>query len=417
MSTPDPFEVLRQLRALDHDDPKVRGRAIQFLSRMHGDQKVIDMIALKAQEDPDPRVRKYAGQTVEQMRRAPLPGDPFAAPAASDVSAPAPPRPASASPRRAAKPTVAAWSCTFCGTEDITTPTCPNCGAEREAAKGSPIKPLTDAAARDVPPPAGSIKGPRWQWVDDPPFLLVNRNRNFLIGKTNRPAGSSSHGACLLLLMAGFIGLMLVFITVVLPNWNAVKELDSEGVEIAGVVLSRRVIEDDEGSDTYKLAYRYWVPQTEQWYSREVSVNWQTYRNHSEGNEIRVRYLPSDPETSSLVSDSAERESRLTVAILSVIGLASIVITGLVVMELKNREDKLVSEGRVLRASVISSEWWEDSDDDYNIKIKYSFTTPSGKKIVKTVNKCDNSLRNEPLPRYGDALAVLYRSDKHFRVL
>ncbi len=417
MSTPDPFEVLRQIRALNHDDPKVRGRAIQFLSHMSGDEKVIDLLALQAEQDPDPRVRQYAAQTVAQMRTAPLPGDPFAPDIPAEPAPAAPPPTAKPSARRAPKPAVAAWSCTFCGTDDITAPNCPNCGAEREAAKGSPIKSLENGGITGVPPLAGSIKGPRWQWVDDPPFLLVNNNRNFLIGKTKRLAGSRGHGACMLLLAVLFIGLMLAFVGIALPNWNAMKDLDSSGIEATGIVSARRVIVDDEGSDTYKLTYRYWVPNTEEWYSREVTIKQNTYHRHTEGTEIAIRYLPSDPANSTLAGDSTERESRLMMAILSVVGLVVLAITGLVIMELKNREDKLVSEGRVLRGEVISAESWEDSDDDYNIKIKYRFATPTGKQIIKTVNKCDNSLRKESLPRHGSALAIIYRTDKHFRVL
>lgn len=405
MGTPDSFEVLKHLRALEDADPKTRGRAIVTLGKLHHDPRVIEMLALKAQTDTDPRVRDLAAKVVGQMRAqagTAASADPFAS------GTPQVRKPRKPSPPKSALPP---WRCTYCDTEGNTSQTCPNCGAERHYSGSPTIQPL----APDAPPPAGTMKGPRWTY-DDVPFLYNTYHRDFLLSRKNHLNTTRGYSCFLVILAVILVGVLVVSALVVIPGWRDTQTLEANGVVTLGTVEDHEISESDDSGDTYYLTYSFWVNGTDR-YQKEVRVNYTTYSYYPIGGEIEVRYLPANPANSELAHDDSEHNARRNRVIIAIVVLVVSGIVGVFAMEMRGREQRLAKQGRVLRGEVLECSAHEDSDDDLQVRLRYRFVTPQGREIIKRDNRQANHLKGERLPRPGDPVAVLYVSDKHFRML
>jgi hypothetical protein len=66
----------------------------------------------------------------------------------------------------------------------------------------------------------------------------------------------------------------------------------------------------------------------------------------------------------------------------------------------------------------ISSKGYTDSDDDYQVTLRYCFQSPTtGKRIECTDQGQRNALKGIPLPEPGTPLAIMYADDHTYRVL
>jgi hypothetical protein len=66
----------------------------------------------------------------------------------------------------------------------------------------------------------------------------------------------------------------------------------------------------------------------------------------------------------------------------------------------------------------ISSKGFVDSDDDYQVTLRYCFQSPiTGKRIEGKDHGQRNALKGIDLPEPGTPLAIMYADDRHYRVL
>jgi hypothetical protein len=413
---PNSFEVLKNLRKLESDDPAERGRAIVFLSKLQDDPRVRDMLQYSADSDPDARVRQLASRAVQAHPAAqpardfdPDPSPDLAPPSGSPdafwAAAAGAPVPAKLSPSGPAALGEIRWDCVFCGTQDITTDACPNCGATREAGRESPVKSI--AAERLGPLPSDR---------HEKPFIFYPHNVNYVRGKTD-DLSSQNIGGCML---AGagvlFVALAALFIFVVLPEWNRSKKLDADGVTVQGVVESRRD-EWSEDDNSYFITYRFYASETGRSYQREQSVGANNYRRWTQGTPVEVRYLPSDPSVSELVDDNTEDTGRTVLVVgLIVIG-AVLLIVAIVGWDRYLAGGSLEKRGRFLRGEVIQGTLSTDADGDLILRLRYCFKTPDGKVITRTVSRPANDMRGRQAPPPGRSVAVLFLNRHNFEIM
>jgi hypothetical protein len=82
---------------------------------------------------------------------------------------------------------------------------------------------------------------------------------------------------------------------------------------------------------------------------------------------------------------------------------------------------RLMREGVLLKGTVVEARGHMDSDNDYNVKLKYAFHTPNGREIVKQESQIRNDMKHgkkrERLPLAGTQVAVLYADDTCCKVM
>jgi hypothetical protein len=81
------------------------------------------------------------------------------------------------------------------------------------------------------------------------------------------------------------------------------------------------------------------------------------------------------------------------------------------------RGKRLEREGRLIKGSVVSCKGSTDSDEDYTIKLKYTFRSPTGRDIHKQESHIRNDLKKVALPAPGTSVAVLYADDTCYQVM
>ena len=390
MSETNSFDVLKNMRLLESEDPKERGHAIIFLSKMRDDERIRDVLQYTADTDPDPRVRDLAQRAIhyqpEPQKQQPL--------AAANAMA------------NSVHP-IAPWNCKYCNTEGNTGDTCPNCGASYGEGRASPIRPLELDQLTTMP-----------EDQDERPFILFPENQAFVAGKTNRLAGQLS-SLWVLALAAGIVIVLLVMGALAIPNWYDAQELERNGVVTQGSIVDRRsIIDNDGGETTWYITYSFYVTETNTAYRSEKQASRSIYNKFPTGSTAEVRYLPSDPDNSRLEADNNTYGNSRSTVIVGV-GLIVLLAIGLVIVrEVRQRSTALARKGQLLRGEVVSCTAKENDDGDLTVKLRYHFFNPDGRELMRLETRSmANDLKDRRLPRPGQAVVVLYLNDKTFRVM
>ncbi len=247
-------------------------------------------------------------------------------------------------------------------------------------------------------------------------FLLFPQNRAFLVGETKRLAGYP-RTAWLIGLLLLFTLFASLFLFVTLPDWQHTSELDQHGQIVEARVESRRTTEDREGSRTYYVTYSFQISETGRYYAREQRVTRETYDRLDEAAPVKVRYLPENPDRSALDDDPAEFRSRTVAAVLTAVAAVAVLIRLVVIFVRRQRHDVLVRRGRVLHGEVVHFGARTDTDGRFHVDLRYRVVTPSGRAIIEQAHRRADELRCCPRPAPGDPVAVLYLSDRRYRLL
>ncbi|MBC8076659.1 MAG: DUF3592 domain-containing protein [Chloroflexales bacterium] len=248
------------------------------------------------------------------------------------------------------------------------------------------------------------------------PFLLNQRNADFVAGRTQRSASSAGIGWIGIAFLVPFvlIGFFLIGITLQMGGtWLA---LHFNGVDTAAVVVDARIDDTGDG-DTYYVTCRFSVATSngdERVYTAEQSVSHDAYQRLSIGSNTSVRYVASNPNVSAV---QGQGTTLLFLAGMAGFwnGLLWLMISQIAPALLRDRQ--LAKQGQQLPGQVVQCSGATDSDGDYSIKLHYGFLSPTGARVTGTDALLRNDLKGQPLPRPADPVVVLYDSDTCHKVL
>jgi hypothetical protein len=185
-------------------------------------------------------------------------------------------------------------------------------------------------------------------------------------------------------------------------------------------IVSRRLV--DGGRDPYDrhyVTYTFAAPGPDGapvQHQREIEVDKDTYDRYVEGSPILVKYLPEDPNTSTLIHlDLAPVDLDL----LRVLLVGPAIVAGLVLVWaawLSLRYSRYQRRGRVIQGEVLACTGG-DIGNRYTITLRYKFRTPTGKELTGRTSQVREDLKSAALPKPGDPVGVLYVSDGLYRLL
>lgn len=360
---------LRQLAKTILKDPNANHRKAALLEiRQHDDPRIVELLEHVSLKDRDRAVRDLAGNLLTKKKTNTLLG--LSSSSGAD-----------------------AWFCEYCEAENAGGDTCQSCGAARPG-----------APARQAPVPEN----------DEALFLVNPANRALLSGKSKRLTGSLGIG-CGLLFMIPFLLAGILVIVMAFNEMSDYNELRAYGVITQGEYVSRRISTDDDGDDTYYVSFQYTY--NDQSYTNEQRASWSTYDRFEKGARVNIEYVPHNPGISKIEGTNTASDFQF---LLIFAGIWNVIVWPFtLIMVINWRGNRiLVREGQFVRGELLAINGSLDSDDDFNVKVQYSFVAPdSGELLFKTENQTSNALKDKPLPPKGSPIMVLYRSAQHFKIL
>lgn len=261
-------------------------------------------------------------------------------------------------------------------------------------------------------------------------LVLINpANQDVVDGRRPYRSSSSALGllTVLFLLLFPVCGVFFLttiggaMVTNVVEHW----QLQQSGRPVNVTIISKRVVEDDESADTYKVVYRYVLVNRSGEtlnFRREEDVAADVYRRLQPEAQAAARYVPSNPQVARLETTLAGGLLG-PLAGLGFMGLWSVLFCGVPLLIIIGmirafqKEQRLQRGGHVVRGETLSCSSYEDSDNDLNIDLRYRFYTPQGRQIEGRERGIFNVLKGKPLPQPGDTLAIWYVDEKTYTLL
>lgn len=288
-------------------------------------------------------------------------------------------------------------------------------------------------------------------------FFLHPENLAFARKKIDRPVLKESARALLWFWALLFVASLIGFAIILVPMWKEWYDFEFNGVSVEGELDDYSPI---PGKDD-KHVYSYSFFSEGEWHEghQEVDDKYNRYLlDHQR--QLPVRYVKGHPEKSRLDSPIPD-EGYTMRAVATVVGLVCLAFTGLLAalaLDSRERVTELVDKGRLVKGKVVSFTYKEvdsaaragaqgatavafgcvgalifalfeslltdkQSADGNTIKnakltLRYEFTSPeSGKTITKTERITCKEFDRSSVPIPGIPVAVLYASDKKYRVL
>jgi len=250
-------------------------------------------------------------------------------------------------------------------------------------------------------------------------FLLNTAHRDFVLGKSRslRAPLMLGMGGCGVLFITPFVLAGLFILGFAVTNWINTIRLNTGGVTVQGQIVDLDVDYDSDG-DTYYATYRFSPLDTRQSYTHRESISSGFYGKLKEGSWVNVTYHRSDPTLSRLADDAgSDMTQNILLTVFTLVW--NLFVGGLVFAGITTyrRSKRLEREGRLIKGTVVSCKGHTDSDDDYTIKLKYTFRSPTGRAINKQESHIRNDLKKAALPAPGTSVAVLYADDTCYQVM
>ncbi len=174
-------------------------------------------------------------------------------------------------------------------------------------------------------------------------------------------------------------------------------------------------------STTYYITYQFTVD--DRTYRQEDSVGKDAYYGNEVGGNIPVTYVASDPDTSHIGENGIHWNSILPMVFIGGFFLLMVVLLGGSQIPQYRRFRRMRRDGQLIlgqlrgaRGEMIRRGSGKSRRTDYDVTIRYEFTTPTGRKMdgEKTVTR--NDLKKKYLQTSG-SVAVLYVNDGDYLVL
>lgn len=262
-------------------------------------------------------------------------------------------------------------------------------------------------------------------------FLLDPKNADVLTGERRTHYASSKPMKPVVKALIVLAGLFYVVLTVASVVWMVNSLSDWWALEQRGGIVQARLIDRFTELSRTNVGFRRTVT-TYYWRYRFETADGQTiegstqvrealYQDEYEfGRLVQVVYLKDNPSVNRLVEEGALGFPRLAVVGGVFFALSSVFMVFVLSQEMRHRRlyhDKgRVIYGRVTTANLNAGE----SKGRYaaTLYLNYSFSSPTtGKQINKFEHQRRDDLDDASVPREGTRVAILYVSDRLFKVL
>jgi hypothetical protein len=285
-----------------------------------------------------------------------------------------------------------------------------------------------------------------------PVFLLNPANLAFLKKEIKRPVLPEQKPFALVITFIVAVGSLIGFLVLATPYWKNWYDLKNSGVETTGQMIDLKNVSTKKNPD-FKVTYQFVV--NGQTYQASQTLHSRFYYSaYDYQNNLPIRYVSGNPEVSRL-SGGFEDANENFYIILSIVGAIWVFcwLIGLIASyNAYDQNSHLLSHGKLVKGAVTACDWYKVKQPStymgaagaasggaiggavgavadhymnkrlgktkYKIKLSYKFTSPkSGREIRKTEKVLLPEMSRQGLPPSGMPVAVLYRTDKHFRVL
>jgi uncharacterized protein DUF3592 len=254
-------------------------------------------------------------------------------------------------------------------------------------------------------------------------FLLNPRHDGFISGEKRKFQDMTFSSGCFLY---GFIAIFIVIPLIIgglaVQELNIRAKLDQSGVTTSATVTDQRISTstDSKGrrSTSYYITYKFYAGQSNNdspvLYTSEQLVSSDTYNNTFDGGSIDIRYLPDDPKTSRIMNDNVNDPKIMLffMAIFLAIPILFIYFT----LRNSGRNRRMESEGQIITGRITEAKLTRIKSN-YQLALRYTFTSPEGEELSKKESRVRNDLRNGGVPAEGTPVAVVYVHSKLYRML
>jgi hypothetical protein len=261
-------------------------------------------------------------------------------------------------------------------------------------------------------------------------FVLNPDNAHRLIGQSQLWKMFKKE-LLLFVILIGLSGFLLPLAIKGVQDILTAWQVQHVGIAAQGEIIGLRAapIGGTGQAIAYYLKYRYTVPSGEMSLAEQV-VSRKTFERSKVGSAIPIKYLADNPAFSSL-ADNVLDIGNYFIVLIAAIGLFStlgiIAFLGWQVWQ----EEQFFWRGRLIIGHVMSCHAHlqvapKDLEVElrgpnlggrYMLDLAYSFRSPAGATIKATAERQRNDLRAGPLPKFGYPVAVLYLSDKCYKIL
>jgi hypothetical protein len=261
-------------------------------------------------------------------------------------------------------------------------------------------------------------------------FLLNPAHADYLNGKRDtlmppanmNPALKYFLWISIVLYLALTVG-GLIWMGTALANWTA---LNQRGVTVTGNLTGRNTEQmtalDSPTSDNDRLYYwtYSYTTQDGQMLEGESQVTESAYNTYTANRAVEVVYLQNRPEVSYLLDGEAFSFPRVAVVAGGLNGLMMLFV-GLLswrgyAQDRRYRREGRIIEGRVTDPVLKTGE--SEGKPFATLYLNYAITSPeTGEEIHKIEVQSRNDMTIDDLPSANDPVAVLYVSDRQFKLL
>ncbi len=228
--------------------------------------------------------------------------------------------------------------------------------------------------------------------------------------KPHYPQASAFEGSCLVVFSLFWTGLSLIFLIFPLVMfWQELQVyilLNNTGDNAEAVIIDRRIDYDSEGDDYYVI-YQFTAPLPQgdrKHFSREQSVDRNSYDDLPPESRITVVYAPSDPTVSRLQDWLGPPYYLLIVAALGalfvLIGMVLFISGWQGIMEAR----KLSRRGQLIQGTLIDRWTDKDSDGDPVYCVAFEFVLPGRPRVTRA----EYNQEAHDLLEIGDPVSVRY---------
>jgi len=224
-----------------------------------------------------------------------------------------------------------------------------------------------------------------------------------------------------------YISLVVIAFTVLAVAYaltnvqNSVRrnaELNRLTQPVQAMVMEHRISLEGRLNDVqhWYLTYQFAIGEPLTAYRREIEVNENMYTRFPVGSTILVKYMTNDPNRSTIYDLDFEPVEYDFYAIMTFVPIILLAITLVWAGWVSVRNIRYERFGRVIQGEIVTCVG-KVIAGRYTLRIVYKFPTPDDETLSGKYNREREDLRDKPLPKPGDPIAVLYVGKRTFRVI
>lgn len=274
------------------------------------------------------------------------------------------------------------------------------------------------SATTPLPAPSLPEPDPEKTFVLDPFFGMAKGTET---GRKYHRVGNRLH-IYISLVAFVFTGIAVSYALVsVLGSLRRNADLNGIAQPAQAVVIDRRITSEGRTGSVqrYYLTYQFAIQPPDQpgvVYRRETETDLKGYTRFKIGSPLLIKYLPSDPNQSTIFEADFYPIEYDFYALMTLTPIILLVITLVWAIWVSVRNIRYERFGRVIKGEIISC-FGKNIAGRFTLVIEYKFPTPEKAALKGKFSREREDLRDKPLPKPGDPVAVLYVGKRTFRLL